>query len=558
MSSDRIVVSGATGGVAERLEINDFIANDKFFTLYIRALQSLQGTNETKDKSFFGISGIHGQPYVEWNGAAGSFAQGNWPFGGYCTHGSPLFPTWHRPYVLLLEQLIQQHALQAAKQFHVNKQDWQTSATQLRLPYWDWSTNSVPPDVVINSPTVTITNFDGKPVDVENPLMRYRFQSATLPFDSPFDQYRTTLRHQDDDGNENIDELKSALSSAQEQITDNTMAMLHLVHDWPNFSNHRDSGDSHTNSLESVHDNIHVYVGGNGHMSYPTVAAFDPIFYLHHCNVDRLLSVWSAMNHTVQVTSEPNDQAGTFTLSPNATVDETTDLSPFWDSSNTFWKSKDLYTADKQYYNTDKLGYTYPDFAGTDQNDHRSVKEAAVKVVHKLLAKPQDSIFKVHPSLDQWWNWSVRLRVKKFELGRSFSVLVFLGDVPEDYNNWWTSENLAGVNQVFANSAPGSCGNCRQNSDMIHEGFVHLNRLLARVVPNAGAFDPQLIKPYLTKNLHWRVVDTGRQPVEIHSLEVAVVAVSLSKTPGSRLPTAGERNEHHDITAGRQGHPTSV
>jgi len=39
MSSDRIVISGATGGVAERQEINDFIANDKLFTLYIRALR---------------------------------------------------------------------------------------------------------------------------------------------------------------------------------------------------------------------------------------------------------------------------------------------------------------------------------------------------------------------------------------------------------------------------------------------------------------------------------------------------------------------------------------
>jgi hypothetical protein len=39
MSSGKIIIAGATGGeVAVRLEINDFIANDKFLTLYIRAL----------------------------------------------------------------------------------------------------------------------------------------------------------------------------------------------------------------------------------------------------------------------------------------------------------------------------------------------------------------------------------------------------------------------------------------------------------------------------------------------------------------------------------------
>ena len=35
-------------------------------------------------------------------------------------------------------------------------------------------------------------------------------------------------------------------------------------------------------SLEGIHNNIHDWVGGNGHMSQVPVAAFDPIFWLHH------------------------------------------------------------------------------------------------------------------------------------------------------------------------------------------------------------------------------------------------------------------------------------
>lgn len=43
--------------------------------------------------------GIHGRPFVAWDGVNGPFKT------GYCTHGSILFPTWHRPYLALFEVL---------------------------------------------------------------------------------------------------------------------------------------------------------------------------------------------------------------------------------------------------------------------------------------------------------------------------------------------------------------------------------------------------------------------------------------------------------------------
>ena len=37
------------------------------------------------------------------------------------------------------------------------------------------------------------------------------------------------------------------------------------------------------NNIENIHNGIHDFVGGNlGHMSYPEVAGFDPVFWLHH------------------------------------------------------------------------------------------------------------------------------------------------------------------------------------------------------------------------------------------------------------------------------------
>ena len=36
-------------------------------------------------------------------------------------------------------------------------------------------------------------------------------------------------------------------------------------------------------SIEALHGNYHILLGGaNGHMSHPSIAAFDPVFWLHH------------------------------------------------------------------------------------------------------------------------------------------------------------------------------------------------------------------------------------------------------------------------------------
>lgn len=53
-----------------------------------------------------------------------------------------------------------------------------------------------------------------------------------------------------------------------------------------------------------LHDFVHVWIGGawefsptgqpgdGGHMTFPSVAVNDPVFWMHHANVDRLWSIW--------------------------------------------------------------------------------------------------------------------------------------------------------------------------------------------------------------------------------------------------------------------------
>ena len=94
-----------TGSVPLRREVRDLQRNfPEQFNLYVLGLQHLQGLNENEDRSYYQISGIHGLPYKPWNGVGSST---NWRtasgLGGYCTHSSVLFTTWHRPYVALYE-----------------------------------------------------------------------------------------------------------------------------------------------------------------------------------------------------------------------------------------------------------------------------------------------------------------------------------------------------------------------------------------------------------------------------------------------------------------------
>src|SRR5262249_12562296 len=58
-------------------------------------------------------------------------------------------------------------------------------------------------------------------------------------------------------------------------------------------------GRTHGGLEQQPHDQVHGLVGGRdaqtrvrGLMSDPDTAGLDPIFYLHHANIDRLWEVW--------------------------------------------------------------------------------------------------------------------------------------------------------------------------------------------------------------------------------------------------------------------------
>ncbi len=61
-------------------------------SLLLLAWKRLQDTDPSDPESNYQLSGIHGAPYVAFNGSYGAATGGV----GYCWHSSVLFPTWHR------------------------------------------------------------------------------------------------------------------------------------------------------------------------------------------------------------------------------------------------------------------------------------------------------------------------------------------------------------------------------------------------------------------------------------------------------------------------------
>ncbi|KAJ6468219.1 tyrosinase [Mycena sanguinolenta] len=624
-----------------RLEINNFVQNQAHFSLFVQALAEIYQEGQDTLKSYFQLAAIHSLPFMSWNNS-GATRDKDSSFWGYCTHGTTLFPTWHRPYVALFEQIIQEKAIAIAGKYTGDAAvTFLTAAYELRVPYWDWAAKIVPPAEIITQTVIQILKPNGGLAMVPNPFLSYKFHPIpSAAFADDFKIWPQTLRYPTSAEADAISDeplIVDTLLPLQKQTRDNTFKLLtdSSMKSWPAFSNHSPSPDGgFTNSLEGIHDDIHMNIGGVnvngtlglvGHMTATDVSAFDPIFWLHHANVDRLLSLWSAINPDVQVSEGPSE-LGTWTIgtmaSPfyclKALLDPgsyASDLTPFWKDSSTYWRSTDLMTTGMM--KTDSLGYTYPEFNTLRNATEAQVQDAIgtyvkqkygprnlsipVPVTSKPLVSGRPAIVskdgrffissvpvvagvqgetakspprpvitsnnghyfisstahteiraRSNPTTQPFHEWSVRVRVEKFALQGSFSVVFFLGSVPANAHEWHTSPSFAGSRAVFTRSTLAGCENCRVQADagFIVEGFVHLN--IAR--PELAAMEPEAVKAHLREHLSWRVLHPKRHPVhsrDVPSLEVLVHARPVWTNPGDTLPSYGEPQWFPEITEGQ-------
>lgn len=172
----------------------------------------------------------------------------------YCSHGAPGFFTWHRAYLLAFENALR------------------VVGCHVDLPYWDWSSG---PTTGVPSACRTPTYVNRSGATVANPL-----------HGGPRPGGGQTSRRVDIDTTA-FDDLATGAQTAM------------TAADFVSFQN----------QVNGVHGSVHVRTGGD--MGNVPSAAYDPIFYLHHANIDRLWASWQAAHPGAL----PSDE-GSFQLQP--------------------------------------------------------------------------------------------------------------------------------------------------------------------------------------------------------------------------------------------------
>ncbi|PVF95428.1 Di-copper centre-containing protein [Serendipita vermifera] len=364
-----IITTGVQGGnLVARQEIRVFAKDRELMELYLQGLQRFQAVDQANPLSWFQIAGIHGRPYIPYDGAG--TASASRAFAGYCSHSSILFPPWHRPYLALFEQTLAKHVNDIANAYQGDqKARYVAAAARFRIPYWDWAANADLPDFISLQTTVTVNTPTGTQT-FPNPLYQYTFHPVYstfgdgLPDEKTWESWQSTLRYPtatNARGQSNANALERTLQNNRLTIRDRTYNLLTRSTAYGPFSNDEspptgaDPGDY--DSLESIHGQLHGLCGANGHMGVVDYAAFDPLFWLHHTNVDRIFALWQALNPNAYVISQTNRAEfaqGYIAKAKQICIDANSPLAPFWRAQGQYWTSEGV-------RDTRTLNYTYPE-----------------------------------------------------------------------------------------------------------------------------------------------------------------------------------------------------
>lgn len=153
------------------------------------------------------------------------------------------FLPWHRLYVLQFEAIIR--TITGRNEFALPYWDY-TSASSYAIPEEFQSRNRTHP--IFASLFVRRRNSDGG-----------RLRSANVNGGEPINKYYRGRR--------------------------NFLVLPNLQQNYSNFSEHLDG---------QLHNQVHQFVGDESNMGGVPSAAGDPLFWLHHCNIDRIWYAWNA------------------------------------------------------------------------------------------------------------------------------------------------------------------------------------------------------------------------------------------------------------------------
>jgi tyrosinase len=198
------------------------------------AMTAYQAIRDTR--GYNDVAGIHGAP------------------DGACVHQDVLFLPWHRAYLYVFEQGLRDIDPTVSQPWW----DWRSDRSRMDgIPdaYADATTPDGTPNPLASARIRTEIIRWGTQQTIDRPTQRDVNPPSLLPFPYPPPGRRVPDRL------DNLDELLS-------------------ISDFEDF----------TRRLELVHNFLHVWAGGD--MASVRFAAYDPLFWAHHCMVDRIWYLW--------------------------------------------------------------------------------------------------------------------------------------------------------------------------------------------------------------------------------------------------------------------------
>ena len=115
----------------------------------MRAWKGIKELGPNDFKSFFMIGGFHGEPF------RGPGSQNPAWWGGYCQHGTVLFPSWHRAYLHRLEDALRS----------------MPGCESVTLPFWDETSELSRQNGIPRALTDETFMLDGR--EIANPLRSF-------------------------------------------------------------------------------------------------------------------------------------------------------------------------------------------------------------------------------------------------------------------------------------------------------------------------------------------------------------------------------------------------
>jgi len=245
-------------------------------------------------------------------------------------------------------------------------------------------------------------------------------------------------------------------------------------------------------SLELIHGALHSATGG--YMYDLWTSAFDPIFYLHHANVDRLWAIWAAI-HPHTYIQPRNCGSQTFAQRAGIIENASSPLYPFRNNTIGGFHTPGTVRNEKD------LGYAYeevPDWLYTDKDQ---LANYVLSVVHTMYGQPANKAKHTSPTKNsaQTLQWMIDLTLN-INSDIAANVFFFFGTPPARQGEWKTEKNL-----VFAQAF------LRSTLKQPRFARIPINRYLLEAIRKNKLKDllPQSVQLFLTQNLQWRVVAHG-------------------------------------------------